>query len=69
MKDLGYSSFIKDVEDNILNQNTAAFYLLLWKKLKEQKISSEDYYKKVMQKKEPFQLSSNLMKRYEEKNP
>ena len=64
MKDLGYSSFIKDVEDNILNQNTAAFYILLWKKLKEQKISSEDYYKKVMQKKEPFQLSSNLMKIY-----
>jgi uncharacterized membrane protein len=40
MKDLGYSGFIKDVEEHVLNQNTAAFYLLLQKKLKQKNISS-----------------------------
>lgn len=40
MKDLGYSGFIKDVEEHVLNQSTATFYLLLQKKLKQIHISS-----------------------------
>ena len=44
LKGLGCNGFIKDIEENAINQNTTAFYLVLFKRLKENKMSTMKYF-------------------------
>ena len=58
MKKLGYSGFLRDIEDNATNENTTAFYLLLFRKLAQSNVGIMTYYSRIVETKSPLRSKS-----------